>query len=587
MLPPTFSLPDALGYRTVTPPIPQMAANNIVPFHRMPQLPRNNIVPYRSSGSLPTPLVSAAAKLPVWQRALNALGTLANVATIGLAIAELAQFAEQNLAPQWFQWLEETTGFKVRQPLYMGARNGLNFVFRRDVATRIRVTGQLFARWRPRWPSNSDWIGWNAQIVTTTPRDCWPFAETATISHFSIWGERIPLSGSAFLGFSGWFWLHGISVCLSDNSCTHYFDLVPSGPSRDNAGGSADVHILGINVNIEVIYPDERVGPSITINGPEQNTPKVAVRGSLEQGAASPNRAYIGDPIPQPDIVIPTKSPDIEQSPFITPSKDLEKEPLILRPSGVPKRVREILASPEPSLESIAGYLDRLLEKECPDPCPPCEHKEPEDGGQDGGDTETPAPVVLFWVEKDEQGQCALMHDVFAVNLPPRVVQGIERTAKNLYKVCDVEPVIAGRPEDEAPWKPPIGEHLKVIWIPDDSIYRGYYYFRVPHWRLSFEETIALDWDSLRWIKGLRNCLEVRFSTGKKMTLYGESFENLEAIFDFCLQGITTGISFEIRRTTSSVTTTNLSLKVRKLEYWTGRAGHAAWYTWYPPLLIE
>ncbi len=576
---------------------PSSAVNSIVPFKR-PSLSINKT----PNPKLPAPVVKSAAataavgsvggasaKVGLGKLALGFAGKFLGVVAFSLAV----QTVERMIAPLWFDWLEKFTGFRFRGkperiPTFPPGRYG------------IKATGYFIGViWS--WLKNPH----RDEPDTTLTYTVNPYNETKEVvfnepvklAYYTPSYYYFPLSGNV-IGWVGGGNSHIALVFSNDQKV--WFRFTPQiDPGQLGPFYKTVWFKPTFNISIEIVSSTEPRIPPGTVVEYKPVTINQITNKKVEQFNQTKNTVnIIAPPILIPNVPI-TVSPKI-LPPTKTPFPQIKISPKIeikIRPTAVPKRAPEYLESPEvsPELEPIREILERILDKECPDPCPPCHgEKEPEpddedegSGGDEGGEGEPIPEVLLFWVDRqiDSQGaeQFYLQQGTFRASIPSAILQKIERTAKDFWKVASSNPIVAASAQDESPWKQPIGDHLKVIWTPETGK-KGYYSLRVPHWILSRTQTLSLNWSSLRWEKGFRNELQVRFSTGKSMVLYGHDLNNLEQIFNFCLQGVQTGIGFEIKKVLNDISTSRKTLVVKKLEFWTTRAGHPQWWSWWPPL---
>lgn len=544
---------------------PTLAKNQILPFTRATPPSSFGFTPKVAKTQLGRISGFAASKL---SKPSSLLGRISSaVGWISLA----ADLAETFLAPRWFDWLTKETGWRGFLPIEPGKNLSLP-PGRYGLEVRGGFTQVAYSVFRG-YNYDPPWVIWHSlnenQIKEVGVR--------GNLIGFSIYGQFFPLSGGRQVVYGE---AYSLRLLFSDGSFAD-FDFRPRiDPSSLGPFYKGHDSLIKPAFSVRVVSStNPAVAPETEIYRPAQPlraTPKISTRSNLA-GFSAPSLPAL-NPISLPKIRKPRKTrfptlvPEKGRPPGLDrPFGEVRKQPRILVPEGASAVEREILMG-----------IQRLLDKECPDPCQngneeKQQHRQP-------SEPEIIPQVLLFWVEPGEQG-FELKQGIFEAKIPGSVVSGIEKTAKNLYRVAATNPITAGSPEDDNPFREPIGEHLKLIWSPIGTTQKGYYYFRIPHWILGEAETLALDWSSLTWEKGLRNCLEVTFSTRKKLSIFGSSFPNLEDIFNFCLQGIQQGIGFSLRKIESSQSTSELLLKVKKLEFWRSRAGHPEWWSWWPPLL--
>lgn len=491
------------------------------------------------------------------------LGFLGKAFSVWSTITTLADIAERHLAPRWFEWLERTTGFRFK-----GTRERIPR-FSAGSYTII-ARGAIRGTWR-RYSSPVD----DSYIVNPyQQRVTLVFQSPVTLVGYRLGGEYFPLGGGEALVSEDTSWVY---LVFSDGQMAEFqlnktINPYALGPFYGYVWLQATFEI---EIYTRTAEDEGFKEQSYQPDQPLRLSPKLPVKTLVVPKPAKPSLRGA--------VVVPKTLPaSIPAKPY-RPTKVVTKELALTRPTLITK-VPEFLQSPEvaPELEPIRDLLERILDKECPPQCPPCEPRKP--SGKQQGDSGNFPTVLLFWVEEDNEGRISLEQQLFTVDLPQSVVANIERTAKKAYKLWGTEPVTAAAADDGAPWKPPIGPHLKVIWVPEDRGTQGYYYFRVPHWGLNLQQTLALDWGSLRWLKGLRNQLKIDFHDGRTFSLFGDQFDNLSRIWEFCRQGIAPPVGYKETRIERGESLTTLSLRVRKLEFWVTRAGHPSWWSWWPPL---
>ena len=576
---------------------PSSAVNSIVPF-KQPSLS----ITKPPNPKLPDPVVKSAAATAAVGSVVGATSTKVGLGKLALGFAgkflgavafSLAvQTVERMIAPLWFDWLEKFTGFRFR------GKPETVPTFPPGMYSII-VTGYFggfaWAWWRNSYEGPPDYYLSYTVNPRRIPAEVF-FTEPVRLVAYSIGGPRYPLSGNVIRRDYGY--AHDITLHFSNGQELRVY-FYPAFLFQIGDTSGTVYFKPTFNISIQIVSSTEPRIPPGTVIEYKPATINQITNKKVEQFNQTKNTVnIIAPPILIPNVPI-TVSPKI-LPPTKTPFPQIKISPKIeikIRPTAVPKRAPEYLESPEvsPELEPIREILERILDKECPDPCPPChgeEKPEPDDedegsGGDEGGEGRPIPEVLLFWVDRqiDSQGaeQFYLQQGTFRASIPSAILQKIERTAKDFWKVASSNPIVAAPAQDESPWKQPIGDHLKVIWTPETGK-KGYYSLRVPHWILSRTQTLSLNWSSLRWEKGFRNELQVRFSTGKSMVLYGHDLNNLEQIFNFCLQGVQTGIGFEIKKVLNDISTSRKTLVVKKLEFWTTRAGHPQWWSWWPPL---
>lgn len=551
---------------------------------------RNNIVPFRPS------LPSATPKLPpsvprfapkvagvgatvasesFLAKASSIISTAANVL---MAMSIAAELTEKYLAPKWFEFLERTTGFRFhgvseRNVVLPPGRYTLeaqgSFIFEnrtwrdRDYNWFIdyRITNPRHQRQQVDWNSSGVLVAYrisNEEFPLTPGVKKQLYGADYTIGFVFSNGEQIEFNFEPRINPDDLGPYYTYSWCISKQ-----WNLLLKVIESNNPQ---------VKPNAELKY--QPASPDKT---------RTAKLTTTDQKVGTTQRVKL--PVSIPEIQFP-QVPRLPKETTKPPTKvSVPDSPLVLRPTPVPASVPSFLSAPDvaPELEPIRDLIIRVLEKECPPPCPPCPDKEKQDDdGQDQSEDRMDT-FPLFWVEKDSEGGLQLAFGTFPGKVPSAITDKVKWTAETL-KTLGVHPVVAGTPEDENPHKVPLGAHLKVVWCPADGTTGGYYHLRMPHWQLSFNQTLNLPWDTLRWHKGTRHELQIKFSSGKKTVFYGSNLDNLEQIFNFLLQGIEPGVTFELTKVIGSAATRELTLKVKKLELWTNKAGHPEWWSWYPPL---